>query len=1047
MSEFNNNAITFLNRLTAKKIEEKMRPLRMSPTENSKRRWIWELLQNAKDKAAIDFPEEQVSVFINFNQNFIEFSHNFGFFSTNNIEGIIRQISSDDKDREEVDKTEIPKTTGRFGTGFMTTHLLSEKVNVRGIYKNSEYSFQKIEFPLDRSGRELSKLIESINNSFDCAEKSLIASPKFKNINFSDFNTIFRYELDEKGKVIAQIGLNDLEISLPYTLIFIDRIKYVKVTINNEDTIYDKQAPYKLTNEIKIVEFDKTQNGRVERLYFACLSKGLTSIAIQIDKVGERIFLKEFDKNTPKLFLDFPLIGTEDFNFPVTVNNPFLEPTEPRDGVFLTNETDEHIINNKKVIQDAIELYFLLLEHATNSNWQNLYFLAKTDLPKEKDWIAKDWYKSQVQKVLRAKLLKTEIVYPSNPEQPKIALENALFPYHTSKAKIPTIWEFANALWHNRLPKKEHIEFWYEVIDKSWEKDLHYDLRKLVSDIASLSNVSQLANRTNRNEEETLNWLNRVIEFVVAEDQKLLSDYAIIPNQYNVFRKKEELSTDNKIPKELKDVLKILQEDWRRYLKHPKITSGNLVQTKGINDIVVRINQIIKENINPHIKEACLQLISCFPDDSALPKVRYDLWKFAKDFYQNIPDKQGLEDWIPTVWEECDKWLIHKLIDEISQKQNVSNLTKHLSEDSLKWLNKFVNFIVESEFDAHLNEYAILPNQRGDFKKKKELFVDDKIDETLKDILEDLGNDYRGALLATEIVIDIEDKTRTSKDIAIEIREKVEEILQNEGIGNRKEKTKQIFSKLLLWFHENERLANKIFSELYEKRHRLRSDEEIIADIKFRQALLSNSNGYTQEEIIKLVNMPKDNLVFIPPGISKDKLEEIFQNLQQEKDEKVREGEPEYLSNPEDILISLGITTIEELERAKQIFAPTKMGRILYRISSYSAYSALKFEYVLKAIERAKKNVKAYLSSKNNYNCDNWYEESLTVIAGVRKDDRPIKIVVRPSDGRKVIIYYQSELDALESPDTELWVDDSTLQEIVTLGKVLKRIGRTSIPW
>jgi len=35
MSEFNNNAIAVLNRLTAKKIEEKMRPLRMSPTEFS----------------------------------------------------------------------------------------------------------------------------------------------------------------------------------------------------------------------------------------------------------------------------------------------------------------------------------------------------------------------------------------------------------------------------------------------------------------------------------------------------------------------------------------------------------------------------------------------------------------------------------------------------------------------------------------------------------------------------------------------------------------------------------------------------------------------------------------------------------------------------------------------------------------------------------------------------------------------------------------------------------------------------------------------------
>lgn len=1044
MSEFNNDAIAALNRLTAKKIEEKMRPLRMSPSENSKRRWIWELLQNAKDKAAIDFPKQQVSVSINFNQDFIEFCHNFGCFTTKNIEGIIRQISSDDKDREEIDKTELPKTTGRFGTGFMTTHLLSEKVNVTGIYKNKDDSFQRIQFPLDRSGRNISQLIESIQCSFDCAENSLLTSPKSTNINFSDFNTIFRYELNEKGKNIAQIGLNDLEVSLPYTLLFINRIKQVKVSINNNETIYDKKEPYKLTNDIKIIEFDKTQNSKVKKLYFATLSKGLTSIAIQIDidKINNKIFIKQFEKITPKLFLDFPLIGTEDFNFPVVINNPFLEPTEPRDGVFLTNETDEHIINNKSVIQDASSLYFILLEYAANSNWQNLYFLAITSLPKEKDWIAKDWYKSQVQKVLRAKLLKTEIVYTDNPQQPKITLENALFPYHVSKIKISKIWEFASKLWNARLPKKEHIEFWYEIIDKSWEKNLHYDLKKLVTDIAILSNVSQLASRINQNEEEALDWLNQVIEFIVAEDQKLLTDFAIIPNQYNVFLKKEELYTDNNVPKELKNVLKILQEDWRSKLKHRKITACELAKSKGINDIVVQVNQIIKEDSNPYIKNAVLELISCFPDNSNLPIIRHKIWKFAKDFYQNIPEKQGLESWIPTVWEEGDNWLVRTLFQEISQRENTLNLTKHLSQDSLKWLNNFVTFTVSKGSDSYFNNYAILPNQRGDFKKKKELYVDEQIDEDLKDLLEDLGYDYRSELLATEIVLDLEGKTRSSKDIASEIITRVQEILNNEGIRNRTEGNKRIFTSLLLWFHENETFAKKLFGDLYEKRHRLRSDEEIIADIKFRQSLLRNPNGYTEEEIIRLVNTKKDDLFIIPPGISKEKLKEILQQLQEDKSEEFGEEESEYLSNPQDLLISLGVYTPEEFERAKQRFASTKIGSILYRISKQ-----LDFEYVLKIIERAKKNVKAYLSSKNNYNCENWYEESFTVIAGVTKDNRPIKIVVRPSDGRQVIIYYELEFNALESPDTELWLDNGRLQEIATLGKVLKKTGINWIPW
>jgi len=1039
MSEFNQDAIAVLNRITAKKIEEKMRPLRMSPTDSSKRRWIWELLQNAKDKAAIDFPEQQVSVLINFNQNFIEFCHNFGYFTTKNIEGIIRQISSDDKDREEVDHTELPKTTGRFGTGFMTTHLLSEKVNVRGIYKNNDESFQKIEFPLDRSGRNIHQLIDSITESFECAERSLRHSPKSPSIDFNEFNTIFRYELDEKGQTIAQIGLNDLEVSLPYTLLFIDRIRNVKLRINNQETIYDKKEPSNLTDEIKIIEFDKTQNGQVKRLYFACLAKSLTSIAIQIDKIEDQVFLKQFEQKTPKLFLDFPLIGTEDFNFPVVINNPFLEPTEPRDGVFLTNETDEHIISNKKIIEDAVFLYFILLEYAANNHWQNLYLLAATNLPKEKEWITKDWYKNQIQKNLRAKLLQSEIVYTDNPQQPKIKLENALFPYHISPAKISKIWEFASALWDERLPKKEHIQFWYEIIDKSWEKDLHYDLEKLVRDIASLSNLSQLANRTNQNEEKALQWLNQVIEFITAEEPNLLTNFPVIPNQYNEFRTKEELYTDDNVPQELKDVLKILQEDWRSHLKHRKITACELAKTKGINDIAVRINQIIKENTNSYIRSAVLELISCFPDDSDFPQLRYDLWEFTKDVFPDLPEKKGLESWIPSVWEECDKWLIRTLLQDISQRETISNLTKHLNQDSLKWLNDFVSFIVKQGFDKSLNEYAILPNQHGNFKYKKELFIDNGIDEDLKDILEDLGGDYRIELLSTAISLDLDGKSRKLKDIAQEITVIVDKILRDEGIGYRSEKNKRIFAKLLLWFHENELLAEDLFTSLYEKRHRLRSDEEIIADIKFRQALTNNSNGYTEDDIIKLVNTPRKNLVIIPPGISKEQVEELLKKYQ---DQEISEQEPEDLNNPQELLISLGIYTAEELERAKQRFATTRLGRRLYLISSY-----LDFEYVQRIIERAKKNVKAYLSSKNNYNCENWYEENITLIGGVRKDDRPIKIVVRPSDGRQVIIYHDFEFNALENPNTELWVDNGRLQELATLGKVLKKIRANWIPW
>ncbi|MBS3030746.1 MAG: hypothetical protein HCA25_00500 (plasmid) [Dolichospermum sp. DET50] len=1037
MSVFNKSAIETLNRLAAQKILEKMRISRMSSTENTKRRWIWELLQNANDKAAIDFPKEQVSIFIELTTKYINFSHNYSYFTSTNVEGLIRQISSEDKDWGQVDRTQIPKTIGRFGTGFLTTHLLSEQVNVSGVLRseannetgNKNCYFQKITFPIDRSGRELSNLIKSINDSFQYIEDKLSFLPKARKQDFSAFNTSFQYELDEEGKSIAEIGLDDLENSLPYTLIFVDKIESVKIVRNNNEIFYKKQEGYNLNSDIRIVEFDKSINGQVEKLNFAVLSNDLTSLAIQITIKDNQTFINSFAHSTPKIFLGFPLIGTEDFNFPVVINNPFFEPTEPRDGVFLTDKREENIINNKKILQDSINLYFILLQHAESNNWQNLYLLASTDLPKNKDWISTDWYKNEVQKILREELMRSMIVYTDNPLYPKIKVEDALFPYNASKSKISIIWEFAKALWSNRLPKREHIEFWYEIIDDTWEKDLRYNLKELVEDIASFENVNQMATRISQSENDALNWLNQVIEFVFSEKQELLDKYAIIPNQYGEFITKEELWADNNIPEELKDILKILQEDWRAKLKHNQIKTSHLTITKGIKDIVYSINQIIKDQQNKNIKLAVFELIACFP--SYNHKEGYDFWKFSKEFYQETPSQKILINWESKIWEECHNWFINNICQDIEDNEKVTNLTAYLKQDALKWLRIFVNFIIEHDFENCLNNYAVLPNQRGDFKHKKELFIDDKVDDTLKDILEELGSDWRSNLLAIEVELDIEDKILTSKKVANETVERVQEILKNEGIGQRPEKTRQIFAKILLWFHENENLAKEIFSDLYEKRYRLRSDEEIIEDIKFRQAIINNSNGYTEEEILQLINTPKDELL-------------KFQQWKEREDTGTQE-EAENLINhdPQDLLTGLGIYSPEELERAKRMLVGTKIVEALRHIPSNSLEA---FNHVRIIIERAKKNVKTYLNNKDEYNCEKWYEETFTVIAGIKKYGIPIKIVVRPSDGGQVIIFYQSEFDALEISDTELWIDNNKVQEILTLGKVLKTTGIDRIP-
>jgi hypothetical protein len=161
---------------------------------------------------------------------------------------------------------------------------------------------------------------------------------------------------------------------------------------------------------------------------------------------------------------------------------------------------------------------------------------------------------------------------------------------------------FSKELWLDRLPKREHIQFWIHLIDKTWPKEIQYGIDRLVGDIASLSSVDQLCDRINKTENETLTYLTTVIQFVNQENSKLLDDFAIIPNQYGDFKKKRELWLDDNIPNQLKEILSILGDDWRIQLKNNQISIYDLSTTKTISDIINKINQIIREDKNPKIK-------------------------------------------------------------------------------------------------------------------------------------------------------------------------------------------------------------------------------------------------------------------------------------------------------------------------------------------------------------------------------------------------------------------------------------------------------------
>lgn len=823
------------NRNIATKIHEEMAKLRASvdASPTVPRRWVWELIQNAKDVNIDGRVRVRIEADLSSADAHVTFKHNGGAFSPENIRFLIEQVSSKDRTN---DSDGRPTTTGRFGTGFLTTHLLSERVLVRGIAAGKGFTPRKFKLLLDRSGDELQDIIDAVQAAKDSI-LDLDDQPEYAGYVSGRFNTAFRYELSDKtGKKVASAGLADLNVCLPYTLAFVrevDSVEYSSRRLSlqdRDDAIPDGEA------QILSVQIEDAEGiAEPEVSLVAVLSSGLTTIAIPVRQTAESTRILPLDSDVPRLFCDFPLLGTESFPFPVVVNNPTFNPTEPRDGVFLT-KTDRPFPqsdHNKSILEDALGLYLSLLEYASANEWQHLHLLAavkpvQTELAK----LDQQWYKSAVLKPMRDTLLRTKIVRTA---------AGTLAPIHSSGGRS-NIW---------------------------------------------------------------------------------------------------------------------------------------------------------------------------FPS-GATDKIRRAIWRCCRTWIpEQLPALSDVEVWHDIIWQECDKLTLDQVAEFVETADTVETLASELQgKDGHEWLIEFYATLKldEAAFQAVINKRRIFPNQHGTFKRKAELFRDaGDMDGTLLEVLALLGTDLRAQLLGAEITTDLDDLPQ--RDGAFVVREITATIDKNLNDRTATKRFRSAFAKLLRWFRENETRARKLFPMLYEQKHLLYDDEEILSNIARAEELENLLTDFNVTDVHELRAVIEKHTTA-----------------------------PRLLPVTEQIIASLGITSVEEWTKALE----DKNLAALFAHSSTATPDM--FVYAQTLIERTKQRVIAHLSTLGEYDLTEMDETAVTVLAGVKKNDRDVTIVVRPAYDGTVIIYYQSERDVLDFEDHELWVDTGKDVRQITFGHILKKTDIRRFP-
>lgn len=1030
-----------LNKITAKSILEKLMNIRQSiNVEFTARRLIWELMQNAKDNANLCNDEsEKVDISIVLKKNQFTFSHNKGYFTNEHIRGLIRKYSSSDKDRDTEEKGHIYKTTGRFGTGFMTTHLLSEKVQVSSYYKNEKGNYNQFDFGLDRSGKNEKEIIQGINNAFDEAEESIKYSQDLS-LNKTDFETSFTYPLTERKKSLAETALQEVEIGIAYTLINVPEIN--TVSIDQEILGIDaykidifENIDYEGNN---FIVHNLIKNGRSTEFYFITIQETDLRIIIPVSCQNEKYYAMPLSKDIPRLHLDFPMIGTEDLNLPFIVNSPLFEPTEPRDGVSLMGDDNDTSKINCDILLRAVDLYQLFLSFIGNAtDWNNLYNLARIKTPKKHNWIDEEWFKENVVIPIRSKLLYIPIVDVESGNRISIWDEEnecqVYFPDAVKDDFRNQIWQLSKMMYPQFTPIKEHVDKWNEII---WKDCYRFSISELSREIARKKNIANLADFLNGKENDAIDFLNKYYSLLNAEGihiKDIIADeHEVIPNQLGSFKKKSELFVDKSIDEELKNACSLITNDPREYLVYLGANTGSAILyiPKTNDNIINDINNIIKEGKNQNISTICDYLVSLFPVGNIHQK-RLSIFEFSQKVYpNNFLEKRVIVNYDDKIWEESDKKSIFYIASKIADYKNIEAAYQNIGFDSKQafviWLNEFISFLVKESFANNLSreKYPILPNQNGIFCVKDDLFLDEgDIGDELKDISCELGCDFREELLDTSIYLVLpENRVYNIEAVAKEISSLIKPIIRN--VDKRKE-FKDTLRKFYLWMDENKSKASKYFSDLYETKFLFLEDDDISSNIKKATELDKMMKEYNIENM--------------------DELRTYLSKFQADTPtEEVIGSESEKIFITKEVLASLGISSQEEFEEA------FKDPAISSKFFHTSTPSIEMYDYVQGLIQRAKRNIITHLQQHDDYDCEDLEDDTTdtgTIIVGVKKKNIPIQIVARPSDNSEVIFYYSSEKDTLDNDDSELWVDNGkTAPHILTLGRILKSTGINRIP-
>ena len=429
---------------------------------------------------------------------------------------------------------------GKFGTGLVSTHILSSILDIEGLCKNEQDECYHFSLSLDRSCFEDKQaLINQITEAKDCFKDSLHQTNYTKG-----FHSSFSYSLGKALPDLPPITSSDIDLqylyeTLPYTLCFMPKVLSVLIEDNRSNP---RVAEYKIarsTTEEQEITFLIDTDSTVSYQKFAFFKRSNISSVFRYEDDA----ILAFPNGLSHIFCGLPLIGTEEIGMPFLLNSQKFEPTPEREGVELEPGSNE---TNRNLFSESIELYSEILDYVESKKLKNAFHLTNLHRKFNGTQATNTQFYNLFLAKYKQHALSHNIVMNGNGQF--ISLSSVFLPFKESKADVK-LYENSFLLNNTCLPAKEDFQSWFDATDFTIFTDLKYTYVDLAKEIESKGNIYSFG----KTPSEIQSWLFQCAGYFKECDRFIFSKHKLLPNQSgdlcwaNIY-------ADNGLPKELKDI-------------------------------------------------------------------------------------------------------------------------------------------------------------------------------------------------------------------------------------------------------------------------------------------------------------------------------------------------------------------------------------------------------------------------------------------------------------------------------------------------------------